>query len=589
MYGLKMVSLDVVERICALDNQGEYMANQIYDYMKLAVTEDIINEILDKCNSLTQGEDVDEFYDEMEECSSIMEELDKNVEEISNNIDNINNLEEVPVDILNNMKLQLENIINTVGDDEYSKEVRNNYFDAYKQFFRQYVKWEEVVCGSLDNIMIETNDYLVNVNKVKSYVNLMEQDLDGKKSKLDKELYEIMEGELVDIKEIVNQDKDIYNVITNQDNTIVQKRIANNVRESMNSIIERTKDLNYSQNKLSNYEGGEQLIKESYICVCKALEDINGYDSRGLKVNYTKPQGKKKKNEVLEFVKKIKKDGVMGYVTDGTLSKKSINTNKLPSQTTFINKGSKQWDNLGSIQENIRKALISQYIFDKFNSFVSNSDNGQLNYEVEYILGGKNSDKENISKVINKVITIREGFNLIYLMKDNIKREEAYEAALTITGFTGNAIIVRITQFLILGAWAYAESVVDVKDLLAGYRVNIMKSKSEWNLSLSGIKNLSSTDKDREKRNGLSYEDYLRVMLFTQDKVEQIFRIMDMIEINIQSKYNKNFKIVDCMVGISVGIEYEVKRIFSTIGYAKDYILYKDDKFVIKITKSYTY
>jgi hypothetical protein len=174
-------------------------------------------------------------------------------------------------------------------------------------------------------------------------------------------------------------------------------------------------------------------------------------------------------------------------------------------------------------------------------------------------------------------------------MKDNIKREEAYEAALTITGFTGNAIIVRITQFLILGAWAYAESVVDVKDLLAGYRVNIMKSKSEWNLSLSGIKNLSSTDKDREKRNGLSYEDYLRVMLFTQDKVEQIFRIMDMIEINIQSKYNKNFKIVDCMVGISVGIEYEVKRIFSTIGYAKDYILYKDDKFVIKITKSYTY
>lgn len=587
IYGLKSINANIVEQIGALDNGGEYMADQIYSYMKLSIAEDVADEILGKCESVSQGEDINEFYENMESCSDIMEDMEKNVEKIHESICTIQNVEELPLDILERMKIDLENIMNTEGDNEYSKEVRNNYFEIYKQDFRKYVRWEDTLTVELDNIVNETNSYLDNVHRTEQYVESMDRDLQGRKASLDGEIYSLMEGELTDIREeIINLNKDTYNVMGNQEISIKQKSIVENVKDSMSSIMEETRQLDYSYNKLSNYENGKKLIEDSYNCVCRALNEIKGYDCSGMMVNYEKAQGKKKKNEIVDFVKKIKSDGVLGYVTSGTLSGKKVSTDNMPSKTKS---GDTKWNNKNISEEQLRKALVGQYIFDKFSTFVDNDDSGLLNYEVEYIIGGNKSDKENLEKVVNEIMVIREGFNLAFLMKDNVKRNEAYEAALAITGFTGMPVVVRITQFLILGAWAYAESVVDVKDLLSGYRVKLMKGENEWNLSLAGIKNLSSTDSEREKRAGLSYKEYLRVMLFTQNQSEQILRIMDMIEVNVQNQYNSNFKIQDCLVGITMDTEYELKRIFSTIGYAKDYIVYKDDKFIIKLRQSFKY
>lgn len=588
IYGLKITDASIENEINVLNNGGEYIANQIYDYMKWSLSEDIINKILDKCTSLSQNNDINEFYDDMEKCSDTMQDMENNVEEISDNVQIIKEIQYSPTDILDSMKTDLENIINTVGDDDYSKAVRDNYFETYKQNFRKYVSWENVAGDSLTNILDETDNYLVNIGKAKDYADLMRNNLETKKDILDKELYDLMAKEINDINEnILNQDKDMYSVMANQKNAVAQKEITDNVKNCMSGVMEETRKLDYSYNKLSNYENAEQLIKNSYSCVCNALIEISEYDNSGLYVSYTKPQGKKKNNEIVEFVKKIKRDGVLGYITEGELSDKKINIDSIPSK--IYSNVDYNWKKSGALEENARKALTGQYIFDKFNSFVQNRGVSPLAYEIEYIIEGKKSDKENLDKIVNKIVIIREGFNLIYLAKNSVKREEAYQMALAITGFTGMPVVIRITQFLILGAWAYAESIVDVKDLLAGYRVKLLKEENEWNLSLSGIKNLKSTDAKREKRGGLSYEDYLRVMLFTQNKSEQILRIMDMIEVNIQNKYNKNFKVSECMVGCSVSTEYEVKRVFSIIGYAKDYIVYKDDKFLIKIKQSFVY
>lgn len=588
IYGLKPINTSIENEINALNNSGEYIANQIYDYMKLSISEDIINKILNKCTSLSQNDDINEFYDDMEKCSDTMEDIENNVEKISDNIEIIKELQFSPIEILNSMKTDLENIINTVGEDDYSKAVRDNYFEIYKQDFRKYVSWENAAEASLANILAETDNYLINISEAKNYTNIMSNNLESKKNTLDKELYELMAKEINDINEnILNQDKDIYNVMTNQKKAVIQKEIVDNVQNCMSGVMEETRKLDYSYNKLSNYENSGQLINNSYTCVCNALVEVSGYDNSELSVNYTKPQGKKKKNKIVDFVKKIKRDGVLGYITEGKLSDKNICIDSVPSKIYLNN--DYHWKKLGTLEENARKALTGQYIFDKFNSFVHNRGISPLAYEVEYIIEGKKSDKENLDNIINRIIIIREGFNLIYLAKDSVKREEAYQMALAITGFTGMPVVIRITQFLILGAWAYAESIVDIKDLLAGYRVKLLKEENEWNLSLSGIKNLNSTDTEREKRGGLSYEDYLRVMLFTQNKSEQILRIMDMIEVNIQNKYNKNFKVSDCIVGCSVSTEYEVKRVFSIIGYARDYIVYKDDKFLIKIRQSFVY
>lgn len=589
ILGIREKSTNITSVNHATDGDGEYIYKQIYDYMKVAVSEDVIDKILNNCESLSQSEEIEEIYEKLDYCSEKLKKIESSVGEIKTSVANIQKIQNSPKTVLENMKGILEQIINIEPTDSYNNEVRDNLFNAYKIEFRKYVEWEDITRLELNNILMNTNDYYVYTNDAKKYVNAVENELNISENKYSEEVFNLLKEEIENLKtEINNQDKDVYRVLENKNNTVTQQKIANNIFNDMSSIMDETKELNYSGNKLSNYQGGNELILKSYDNVCKAIISVKEYNSGNLGVNYKESSGGKKKNEIVEFVKKLKKNGILSYITDGKLSDKKIDTQELPSYVTKINNG-KDWVKCSDTNEAIRKALVGQYIFDKFKNYTDDEHNGKLEYEIEYIMYGKPSDKENLEKITNKLLLIREGFNLVHLCKDSVKREEAYTLALTIIGYTGMPAIIRITQFLILGAWAYAESVVDVKDLLNGYKVNLLKKSDEWNLSLSGITKLESSNENKEKQSGLSYEDYLRFMLFTQNKAVQVYRIMDLIEMNVQKKYNKNFHMNKCIVKISVNTEYIVKRVFSLVGYSGKLIMYKDDKFILKIKQSFGY
>lgn len=354
----------------------------------------------------------------------------------------------------------------------------------------------------------------------------------------------------------------------------------------MSLISERTDELDYSYNKLSNYENADVLIEDSYKAIYVAEEKIIDYDFN-LSVNYSIEDAAKKKNEVVDFVKKLKKNGVMGYVVNGDISDKTIDKSKLSSDT--YKDTEHKWKNYGRDKELLRKILVGQYIFDKFKDYISEEKKGQLNYEIEYILFGNDCDRDNLKECINKIILLREGFNFLFLLKDSTKRNEAYELALTIVGYTGMPAIVRLTQFLIIAAWSYAESVVDARNLLDGEKVSLIKKTDEWNLSLSNLKSLNSDNNKNKVESGLTYEDYLRYMLISQDKYTQVIRMLDLMELNIQDKYNVNFQMKQCIVQATLYTEYKVKRLFSDIGFTRKIIRDKEDKFIIKVKQTSGY
>lgn len=580
---------DIEELVLATDRDGELIEKQIVAYMKEAVADDIIDEILNKSKKLNQSSYVNTYSEKLEKCSESLNNVENSVASIYQNIEIVKGIENNPKDVLFAMREKLEEIKSIPCDDDYNKAVRDNLFELYKQEFRKYEEWEEKSKTALNNMLTDTNEYLINTSTAKTEINEIKSELEQTKEKYLTEIYDVLVQELNIIDEqVLSLDEDNYNVICNKQNVIGQKRIVDEVATDMAGIMEEMKELNYSGNKLSNYHNADNLINEMYACTAKAVLDIEGYNKECFHVNYEKRQGEKKKNEIVEFVKQIKKDGIIQYVADGELSEKEIYTSTLPSKTIKMNQGD-DWDNYGATKEAVRKALVGQYIFDKFVCYTGKAKTLPLDYEIEYILEGKSSDKENLSAIANKLIAIREGFNLLYLMQDSAKRDEAYMMAAAITGFTGMPAIIRITQFLILGAWAYAESVVDVKDLLGGYKVNMMKSEDEWNLSLSSIKNLTSGDENKENRNGLSYEDYLRFLLFTQNKSEQIYRILDVIELNAKNRYNNNFSFSECIVKAEVYTQYEIKRLFSGISFIKDMIYDKKKEFLIDVTQQYGY
>lgn len=579
---------DIDDMVMAVDGDGELIEKQIYKYMKAAVAEDVIEELINKSTTLSQGDKLNGFNDKMERCSETLINVEGSVAGIYDNIKTVKECEINPSDVLLEMKKKLEEIKSIPSDDDYNRAVRDNLFEIYKQEFRKYAEWEEKNQAALRNVLIHTNEYFVNSTKAKTEINEIKSELEESRNEYQKEFYDVIYEELNIIDEqILSLDMDNYNVINNKQNVIEQKRIVDNVVEDMSQIMEEMKELDYSGNKISNYNNADTLIYSMYECIVKAVADIEGYCKDCMNVNYEVAQGEKKKNGVVEFVKQIKKDGLLNYVAKGEVSKKEINTSVLPSKTSELN-GGIEWDRYDNATETIRKAFIGQYIFDKFQCYTDDGEVHCMDYEIEYILEGKSSDKDNLNQVVNKIIAIREGFNLVYLMKDSAKREEAYAMAAAITGFTGMPVVIRVTQFLILGAWAYAESVVDVKDLLEGYRVSVMKNSDEWNLSLSGIKNLVSTDENKENRRGLTYEDYLRFLLFSQDKSQQIYRILDVIELNVRQKYNDNFHFSECIVGVEVYTQYEVKRLFSGINFVKG-MIHDRKNFFIDVSRKYSY
>ena len=116
-----------------------------------------------------------------------------------------------------------------------------------------------------------------------------------------------------------------------------------------------------------------------------------------------------------------------------SLSGKSIDLSSQPSYRSLVS----GWgelpvrENMNGIEE---KLLFSEYVLEKFQNALSDEEKERsLSYEVEYILSGKESDKENLEAVTGKIFLIRLGINYLYLLSDAANQAEAAALALTVS------------------------------------------------------------------------------------------------------------------------------------------------------------
>lgn len=107
------------------------------------------------------------------------------------------------------------------------------------------------------------------------------------------------------------------------------------------------------------------------------------------------------------------------------------------------------------------KILYQKYLQDHFGCYTRSNENRVLDYELEYLLVGKASDQENLKSVVHRILAIRLAANLLYLLGDAAKMEEALAAATALVGFTGNPGIIELAKMGIVVAWAYAESILE--------------------------------------------------------------------------------------------------------------------------------
>ena len=115
---------------------------------------------------------------------------------------------------------------------------------------------------------------------------------------------------------------------------------------------------------------------------------------------------------------------------------------------------------------------------------------------------------------------------------------ECTSLASALVGATLIPGLVEALKQVLLLAWAFAESVLDVRMLLNGKRTAFYKDSSTWKLSLSRALDLGSLSDfdEQEDAHGLMYQDYLGVLLTLTGREKKIMRSLDAVEGVIREK-----------------------------------------------------
>ena len=211
--------------------------------------------------------------------------------------------------------------------------------------------------------------------------------------------------------------------------------------------------------------------------------------------------------------------------------------------------------------------MFEQYLIRNFSSYVNQKENHSMKYELEYLLFGKESDMENLRSVVGRLLWIREAANMAYLLTDSSKQSEAMTLATAIAGVSANPAIIEAVKWGILASWAYCESVLDVRALLQGKKIAIIKNSNEWTSDLGGIAGcLDGFCVAEESQSGLNYEDYLGFFLLTGKNDKLAYRAMDMMEVTISTIEGKgNFQIDHLVYSMKGKCDYQYSYLFSNL------------------------
>ena len=197
-------------------------------------------------------------------------------------------------------------------------------------------------------------------------------------------------------------------------------------------------------------------------------------------------------------------------------------------------------------------------------NFAEEKENCALSYEIEHLLGQKSSDIENLKVTANKLLAVREAANFLYLLSNSVCMAQAEAVATLFVGVTANPLLIQAVKIGLLTAWALAESILDVRAILEGKRIALLKSEESWTIALE---NLGEISKEflmaKESKWGLDYEDYLGILLLMEQENSLAMNTMNLQEATIRQNYAEDSFGIDTLITqANVKVRYSYKPIF---------------------------
>lgn len=237
------------------------------------------------------------------------------------------------------------------------------------------------------------------------------------------------------------------------------------------------------------------------------------------------------------------------------ISKENINLNDCISYRNYDEGfGLLKGQNLSN--DLLTKKLLNTYIFDKCAFYNKKKQNSKLDYQIEYLLFGSDSDSENLKLVAEKIFKIRYAINMAYLFSDSGKQMEAEELAIVVTTGIMHPELTEAVKLSILFAWGYAETAKDLRILFDGNQLAYIKSSTNWNTPLSQMVTFKNhLGEYSTNSTGMEYKNYLSGFLLYMDQKTVNKRLMDIMEMDIRkTSGNQYFKLDKCIYQLEADI-----------------------------------
>ncbi len=271
------------------------------------------------------------------------------------------------------------------------------------------------------------------------------------------------------------------------------------------------------------------------------------------------------KDNPIAHVEQLKNTPVLTLVMpkEMPLSSKSLDLSDTVSHREK-NQGHGDFSDMSETGNAVSSLLFGEYAMEHFSAASDKGQTGVLDYQIEYILEGRASDKENLETVVNKLLMLRFVPDYAYLRTDSAMRAEAKAAALALCSLLAVPAVTEAAEQVLLLSWAYGEAVMDVRSLLRGNRVPLAKSRESWQLQLSALLKLGTEEDDSDGADiegGLAYKEYLRMLLFLERQDISGMRMLDLIEQRLRKEKGQVYFCADqCISRIEISSKCTFRR-----------------------------
>lgn len=357
-------------------------------------------------------------------------------------------------------------------------------------------------------------------------------------------------------------------LLTDEDGEVFLRSAAEVVREEIGlNILKELQDWM----KIVESEG---LLDGEILEWKKSVdEEIESYDGTEIVISETEVQTVHIENPT-DVLEGVRAKGILSVVLPSNviLSGRSIQGNALLEQRIQreeINKGNYALEELPDAEKIANRFLFQEYLLRYMGCFGEEKNTSALSYQIEYLLKGKKADAENLEATVNTICLMREAANAAYLFSDGEKCALAEALAAALAAMMMVPEIEPLLKITLILGWAYAESIYDVKTLLSGGRIPLLKTSDTWHYSLEGALGMAEggmgeAKSGKDTEDGLSYQDYLRILLMLTDRDLVVNRAMSMVEADIQqTPGNERFRLDGCIERLEAQI-----RIKSNYGYS---------------------